>query len=164
MKNKAVKQECIDNSDCGPGQCCNNYHGPLVASRRKRDAGSLLATAILPQKGVCENYQNEGDHCSSIDTMNGHCGCDVTKGLTCQFFPASTTVQTPTSKRGMLPPWIGVNKCAPLLNGDFVWEAVGIPMCIYQHWVRHMTLMNDRNLIHTISLVKEACEIEQRHL
>lgn len=122
---EAVSQTCMTNSDCGVGQCCNNYHGPLIMSKR-RDLSSLLTGQLIDpnnQVGHCENYQPEGAYCSSISTMNGHCGCDVTQGLSCQFHPAPTLqlvtaqlIKNPISiKRSMINPAYGSYKCTKLL-------------------------------------------------
>ncbi|KAJ8319462.1 hypothetical protein KUTeg_004553 [Tegillarca granosa] len=115
----------MTNSDCGVGQCCNNYHGPLQVSRR-RDLGSLLTGQLIqPEKqvGHCESYQSEGAHCSSIDVMNGHCGCDMSQGLSCQFHPPPTLqlftipeLKLPTeNKKRAINPIYGSYKCTKLL-------------------------------------------------
>ncbi|KAJ8318138.1 hypothetical protein KUTeg_003229 [Tegillarca granosa] len=80
---------CVTDSDCNTGQCCNNYHGPMIVSKR-----------------VCENYKVMDDYCSPLEKMNGHCSCGP--GLSCQFVPASTTM---SAKRKIYMPGPGSYKC-----------------------------------------------------
>ncbi|VDI56625.1 Hypothetical predicted protein [Mytilus galloprovincialis] len=85
----SLKVQCKHASECASDECCYYHEGPMVASKKRQAA--ILPFAGMVQGGWCEKYRTQGEHCSGIATMNGHCGC--APGLKC------TAIQDPT-----LPP------------------------------------------------------------
>ncbi|XP_059139732.1 uncharacterized protein LOC131927875 [Physella acuta] len=60
---------CIDNSQCGSGECCKE--NVQIVSRKR------VPVLPWPQK-ICQTYFNEGESCSVFRS-----GCGCRKGLTC---------------------------------------------------------------------------------
>ena len=65
--------------------------------------------------GWCEKYKKEGEYCSGIGKMNGHCEC--APGLKCTFIK-DPTIPPPTAVLMKLPPivkrmmiWGGHSEC-----------------------------------------------------
>ncbi|XP_062603127.1 uncharacterized protein LOC134264885 [Saccostrea cucullata] len=104
---------CMTDAECGSDECCFKHDGPYLVSKKKRASGDLLGPVMHMSSGVCEKYKLEGDHCSWLDTANGHCGCQT--GLQCRFVEDPTKVHEPflLSKRGGVP---GTVQCAQPLS------------------------------------------------
>ncbi|XP_052072064.1 U3-aranetoxin-Ce1a-like [Mytilus californianus] len=80
----SLKVQCKHDSECGTDECCFYHEGPMIMSKRQ----DLVSFAGMVQGGWCEKYQPQGEYCSSIGKMNGHCGC--APGLKCKWIPDPT--------------------------------------------------------------------------
>ncbi|XP_063447656.1 U3-aranetoxin-Ce1a-like [Mytilus trossulus] len=109
------KVQCKHTSECASDECCFYHEGPMVASKKRQ--ASILPFAGMVQGGWCEKYRTQGEHCSGIATMNGHCGC--APGLKCNLIqdptlPTLTIAPIKTIlKRSMLFGWHSECQTAP---------------------------------------------------
>ncbi|VDI56623.1 Hypothetical predicted protein [Mytilus galloprovincialis] len=90
----SVKVQCRHDTECGSDECCYYHEGPIVVSKKRE---SILPFSSMIQGGWCEKYKTEGQSCSGIAKMNGHCECGP--GLTCTVVSTHTSFQ----KRKGLP-------------------------------------------------------------
>ncbi|CAC5373248.1 unnamed protein product [Mytilus coruscus] len=81
----SLKVQCKQDSQCSSDECCYYHEGPMVASKWRR---AVLPFNVMVQGGWCEKYQPQGEYCSSIAKMNGHCGCAPV--LKCKWIPDPT--------------------------------------------------------------------------
>ncbi|XP_046370795.2 uncharacterized protein LOC124145150 [Haliotis rufescens] len=96
-------KSCLNDGECGSGECCAKQLGPLIMSRR-RDAFTTPDPATV--EGTCKPYLKHGEWCGGVWTQNGFCGC--APSLTCHRYPP--VVPVTRRKRKMLA---GTYLCEP---------------------------------------------------
>ncbi|XP_063447659.1 uncharacterized protein LOC134727209 [Mytilus trossulus] len=90
----SLKVQCRQDTECGSDECCYYHEGPMLVSKRR----SILPVSGMIQGGWCEKYKTEGQSCSGIAKMNGHCECGP--GLTCTV---TVSTHSKIQKRRELP-------------------------------------------------------------
>ncbi|KAL5018757.1 hypothetical protein ScPMuIL_004479 [Solemya velum] len=91
------KRTCTVSSDCQQGECCFKSPRYPIMSRKRQ----LPVMATEAKTGSCESYKNEGNPCSPLETLNGHCGCG--DGLGCSFVPEPPVASRRTVRRIFMP-------------------------------------------------------------